>query len=68
MKLTTFTFYKNTPLVNVNNTIHFKSNTERDKFFNTHYNKLDLTSLQPLNFRRDRGTLKVAKNFTDLIG
>ena len=68
MNLTTFTFYKNTPLVNVNNTIHFKSNSERDNFFNTHYNKLDLTSLQPFNFRRDRGTLKVAKNFTDLIG
>lgn len=32
-KLTEFQFYLNTPLVDFNNTIHFKSFEERDKFF-----------------------------------
>lgn len=66
MKLTEFTFYKNTPLVNLQNTIHFKSNERRDEFFNTHYQKI--TFNHPYNFRIDRGVIKVSKRYDEMIG
>ena len=37
MKLTQFTFYKNTPFTDFQNTIDFGSNQRRDNFFNEHY-------------------------------
>jgi hypothetical protein len=57
MKLTPFTFYKNTPLVNMQNTIHFTSNEERDEFFKTKYTNLKFNSV--FNFRRDRGIVQI---------
>lgn len=68
MNLTTFTFFKDTPLTNVNNTIHFDTNKQRDDFFKKHYTQLTLDTINPFNFRRDRGTLKLPIKFEDLIG
>ena len=57
MKLTEFTFFKNTPFVNMQNTIHFSSNEERDEFFKTKYTNLNFNSV--FNFRRDRGIIQI---------
>lgn len=57
MKLTEFTFFKNTPFVNMQNTIHFSSNEERDEFFKTKYTNLKFNSV--FNFRRDRGIIQI---------
>ena len=37
MKTTIVELFKNTPLIDFQNTIHFKSNNERDTFFNDTY-------------------------------
>lgn len=48
MELTSFTFFKNTPLIDFQNTIHFDSNSERDDFFlnGNHYETLPLDDIQ----------------------
>ena len=37
MKLTSFTFYKNTLFTDMQNTVHFNSNNERDNWFNSYF-------------------------------
>ena len=56
MKVTEFTFFKNTPLTNFQNTIHFNSNSERDNHFlnGGHYPTLTSQSDRVFNFIRDR--------------
>lgn len=40
MKLTEIQLFKNTPFTDLVNTIHFESDTERDLFFDSHYDKI----------------------------
>lgn len=66
MKLTKFTLYKNTPLTNLQNTIHFKSNEEREEFFKNHYKKVNFDGV--FNFRKDRGVLHAPLVYEELMG
>lgn len=67
--LTTFTFFKNTPLVDFQNTIHFSSNVERDNFFlnGGHYQTLDTENLR-FNYIRDRSTIDVPISYHEFRG
>src|SRR5699024_5661668 len=60
MKLTKFTFYKNTPFTDFQNTIDFGSNQKRDDFFANHYEQFH--TAQHFDFIRDRLVLKVGAN------
>ena len=69
MKLSQFTLYKNTNFTDMQNTLHFNSNGERDNWFSTYFtgnNVIKFTN--PFNFRYDRGTLKVPIVMNDLQG
>jgi tail protein len=66
MKFTDFTFYKNTPLTNIQNTIHFSSNEERDRFFTEKYENLKFSG--NFNFRQDRGVIHVPFLYDKLNG
>ena len=69
MKLTSFTFYKNTLFTDMQNTVHFNSNNERDNWFNSYFdsnNKIEFE--HPFNMRRDRAKLKVPRGFEELLG
>lgn len=69
MKLSQFTLYKNTNFTDMQNTLHFNSNSDRDNWFNSYFtgdNVIKLT--HPFNFRYDRGTLKVPMDMNDLQG
>lgn len=70
MKGTQFTFFKNTPLTNFQNTIHFKSNKERDDHFLSggHYPILTAQSGRPFNFIRDRSELIISENYNNMRG
>ena len=37
MKLSTFKLFKNTMFTDMQNTLHFNSNSERDNWFDTHF-------------------------------
>lgn len=67
MQLTKFEFFYNTPLTDFQNTIHFKSNLERDKFFDTHYNKLSIEK-KSYNYVRSRLTLDVNLTYDNFAG
>ena len=69
MKLTQFTFFKNTPLIDFQNTIHFNSNTERDNFFlkGNHYETLNLTSNR-FNWIRDMSSVVLDVSYNDMRG
>lgn len=67
-KATTFTFYKNTPLTDLENTIHFKSNSERDTFFENHYDKTAVSQSMAFNYVRDRGTIVININYQSTYG
>lgn len=69
-KTTEFLFFKNTPFVDFNNTIHFKSNTERDEFFlnGDHYDILPYTHGNRYNFIRDRSTLRAGIPYHEMAG
>lgn len=69
MKLTKFRFFKNTPLIDFQNTIHFSSNTERDSFFlrGNHYSELQIEH-NNFNFIRDRSSLKINVPYEDMQG
>lgn len=60
MNLTSFIFFKNTPLTDFQNTIFFTSNNERDNFFinGNHYTSLKYTAKQ-FNYIRDRQSLNI---------
>ena len=69
MKLSQFTLYKNTNFTDMQNTLHFNSNNDRDNWFSTYFtgdNVINFTN--PFNFRYDRGTLKVPMEMNDLQG
>lgn len=69
MKLTQFTLYKNTLFTDMQNTVHFNSNEERDNFFNTEFTGENVKTFETsFNFRRDMGTLKVPELFENLMG
>lgn len=69
MKLTTFRFFKNTPLIDFQNTIHFTSTNERDKFFlyDNHYDELEVKDLD-FNFIRDKSTIDLPISYNDMRG
>jgi len=69
MKQTNFRFFKNTPLIDFQNTIHFKDNTERDTFFleGGHYSELDIKGLD-FNFVRDRSTIDLPVSYDEMQG
>ena len=69
MKTTKFTFFKNTPLIDFQNTIHFDNNAARDAFFLTgnHYTKLD-TESKTFNWVRDRSTVDISIPYNDFRG
>ena len=69
MKLSQFTLYKNTNFTDMQNTLHFNSNLERDYWFSSYFTDNNvITFLHPFNFRYDRGTLKVPLDMNDLQG
>lgn len=61
--LTHFDFFKNTPLVDLKNTIYFSSNEERDLFFSKAYERVEVKN--NFNFIKDRGTIRIAGNYKD---
>lgn len=69
MKKTTFTFFKNTPLIDFQNTIHFPSNAERDHFFleGGHYSTLDLETRE-FNYIRSKSTIDIPIDYSDMRG
>lgn len=69
MKQTNFRFFKNTPLIDFQNTIHFNSNTERDSFFleGGHYSELSIKDMD-FNFIRDRSTIVLPVSYDDMRG
>src|SRR5699024_3917301 len=69
MKQTNFRFFKNTPLIDFQNTIHFKDNYERDSFFleGGHYSELDVKVLR-FNYIRDKSTLDIQIDYHELKG
>ena len=69
MKKTTFTFFKNTPLIDFQNTIHFSSNAERDSFFlkGNHYPVLNIEH-DNFNYIRDQSSVKISVNYEDMQG
>lgn len=69
MKLSQFTLYKNTNFTDMQNTLHFNSNNDRDKWFNTYFTDNNVIKFtNPFNFRYDRGTLKAPIVMNDLQG
>ena len=69
MKLTRFKLFKNTLFTDMQNTVHFNSNSERDAFFDNEFTGDNAIEFENnFNFRRDRGTLKVPILFEDLMG
>lgn len=69
MKLSQFTLYKNTNFTDMQNTLHFNSNNERDNWFSTYFTDNNVIKFKnPFNFRYDRGTLKVPIVMNDLQG
>src|SRR5699024_4385483 len=69
MKLTQFTLYKNTLFTDMQNTVHFNSNNDRDQFFDREFTGENVKTFQTsFNFRRDMGTLKVPELFENLMG
>lgn len=69
MKLTEFTFFKNTPLIDFQNTIHFNSNSERDDFFllGRHYVALQTDGMK-FNYIRDKSSIDLPFSYEDFKG
>src|SRR5699024_8033560 len=67
MKLTDFTFYKNTPFTDFSNTILFDSNEERDNYFNTYFESHSFLNIR-FNFIRDRGTVRISVPYHMIAG
>ena len=70
MKFTKFIFFKNTPLVDFQNTILFNNNEERDNFFlnGNHYQTLTSVLNKEYNFIRDRSEITLDINYFDMLG
>ena len=69
MKTTKFTFFKNTPLIDFQNTIHFESVQERDAFFleGNHYSTLNIP-YNDFNFIRDKSTIVINVPYDQMQG
>ena len=69
MKLTNFRFFKNTPLIDFQNTIHFPSNAARDAFFleGGHYAELQVKDID-FNFIRDKSTIDLPVDYDSMRG
>src|SRR5699024_11934517 len=67
MKLTDFTFYKNTPFIYFQNTILFDSNEERYNYFNTHFDNIIFENMI-FNFIRDRGKIRISTSYHNIAG
>ena len=69
MKKTNFRFFKNTPLIDFQNTIHFKNDAERDTFFleGGHYSELQVKDLE-FNFIRQKSTIDIPVSYDDMRG
>lgn len=69
MKQTHFRFFKNTPLIDFQNTIHFSSEFQRDQHFldADHYSELDIKDVD-FNFIRDRSTIDLPISYDDMRG
>lgn len=69
MKLTQFTLYRNTNFTDMQNTLHFNSNSERDNWFSSYFTGDNVIKLShPFNFRYDRGTIKLPMDMNELQG
>lgn len=68
-KRTQLTFFKNTPLIDFQNTIHFDSNSDRDDFFlnGNHYPKVESTH-NNFNWIRDRSSIDVDIPYEEFMG
>lgn len=68
-KTCTFIFFRNTPFNDFQNTIHFKNNVERDKFFleDGHYTTLDYGSTQ-FNYIRDKSSITIKYPYESFDG
>lgn len=67
MKLTDFTFYKNTPFTDFTNTILFDSNEQRDQYFTNTFESISFYNMR-FNFVRDRGTIQVPLSYERFSG
>ena len=69
MKQTNFRFFKNTPLIDFQNTIHFNSNAARDTFFleGGHYAELQVKDID-FNFIRDKSTIDLPVDYDSMRG
>lgn len=67
-KLTDFTFYKNTPFTDLQNTIYFGNVIERDEFFKTTYEQVTGISTSDFNFIRDRSSLNITIPYAETYG
>lgn len=67
---TEFTFFRNTPLTDLENTIHFKSNAERDHYFLSggHFSKVSYDTGYIFNFVRDRSTVRMPCDYYETQG
>lgn len=67
--LTDFMFFYDTPFTDYQNTIHFKSNSERDDYFlkGNHFSSFDYSNT-PFNFIRDRNEVRVDISWQDAQG
>src|SRR5699024_8758040 len=69
LKLTKFRFFKNTPLIDFQNTIHFSSNSERDRFFLDVGNYPELSvQHENFNFIRDRTSMIIDVLYSKIPG
>lgn len=66
-KLSKFTFYKDTPFLDMMNSIYFSSIEERDSFFNDSFEKVEGLEID-FNFVRDRLSLNVPKSYEEMEG
>lgn len=69
MKLSTFKLFKNTQFIDMQNSLHFNSNSDRDNWFDNHFTGSDCIEFENrFNFRYDKGTLKVPIVMNELQG
>ena len=69
MRLSQFTLYKNTNFTDMQNTLHFNSNIERDNWFSNYFTGQNVIEFaNGFNFRYDRGIVKVPMEMNDLQG
>lgn len=69
MKLTTFKLFKNTMFTDMQNTLHFNSNAERDTWFDSHFTGDNCVEFpNRFNYRYDRGTVNVPMDMESLQG